>query len=126
LSIVGLNSSDPVKDQERIARVDDSFRAAMSGSPVNRDGHDPVVCLRDMAAGSGLCVVGSKVAQAYAKVKWAEYQARHAAGTVGTGLISVSDIPSQIGGTIQRAVTNPLVIGGVVLGAYLLMKRRGR
>jgi hypothetical protein len=79
-----------------------------------------------MAAGTGLCVVGSKVAQAYAKVKWAEYQARHAAGTVGTGLISVSDIPSQIGGTVVRTLSNPIALAAIVGGAYLLLRKKGR
>lgn len=126
-SLLGLNSSDPVKDQERINRINLAFDLAMSGSTQVRSdlgGMTGAAYLQYIAADA--THAGSQIAYRYAQAKWAEYRARHAAGVVGGGLISVSDVPATVVGTIQRAVTNPLVLGGVAVGAYLLLKKRGR
>jgi len=119
-SLIGLNSSDPAKDQERINRINNEFAKAMRGDQA------AVSCLREMAQGVAnndgrTCAVGSQLAYRYAQTKWAEYQARHAAGGAGTWLVGQSDIPSQAVGLLA----NPWVLGGVVVGAYFLL-RRGR
>lgn len=91
LSKLGLSSSDPTKDQERINRINQNFEAAMTGDT------SAVACLRDMAQGvsSGpndprQCAVGSQVAAAYAKAAWLEYEARRGAGQVGAVLVGES------------------------------------
>lgn len=128
ISLLGFSSSDPVKDQQRIARIDNEYRGALGGDPNN------IACLRDMAQGvsSGpndprQCAVGSRVAAAWAARRWLEYQARVGAAAVGGELIDQSGVvgPTIIG-TAQRALSNPWVIGGVVLLGYLVLRRRGR
>lgn len=116
LSKFGLSSSDPAKDRERMARIDSNFNAAMAGDP------SAVACLRDMAQGvsSGpgdprQCAVGSSVAAAYAKLRWAEYQARKLGGTVGAGLV----LESPQATTAKRY----LLWGGLGLAALFLLRR---
>lgn len=129
-----FQSSDPEADRRRVTRIDTTFNAAMAGDP------SAISCLSDMAKGisSGptdprQCAVGSTLAAAYAKARWIEYQGRVAAGTVGTGLLKTggvlvgeSNIPSQIGATISRVMTNPLLLGGLAVGVYLLLRPKGR
>lgn len=122
LSLVGIGSSDPVKDRERIARIDNEFQGALSGDPNN------IACLRDMAQGvsSGpndprQCAVGSRVAAAWAKRRWLEYQARAAAAGIGIDLLGQSGI---VGPTIARVASNPIVWIVVGAGIFLLLRRR--
>lgn len=122
-SLVGLNSSDPVRDEARIQRIDDNFHKAMAGDL------GAVACLRDMAQGVAkandprTCAVGSTLAAAYAKAKWLEYQARVGAGQVGTVLIGQSNIPTMIAGTAQR-IGPALLVGGGLLLVLALRRRR--
>lgn len=128
LGKLGLNSSDPVKDKERFARIDGEFRGAMAGDPA------AISCLREISQGvyrtsdnpQRLCAVGSAVAAAYGKMKWLEYQGRVTAGRVGSVLVGGSDIPTKIEDTIRKVVSNPLLIGGLVFGGYLLFRKQGR
>ena len=124
LSTFGLNSSDPVKDQERIERIKATYAQAMTGDA------GAIQCLRDMAQGvsSGpndprSCAVGSTVAATFAKSVWAEYQARVAAGNIGAGLLAQSPLPSTV---LQTAINYaPWIIGGII-AISLLKKSRGR
>lgn len=118
-SLLGLNSSDPVKDQERINRINQAYDQAMRGDQA------AVSCLREMAQGVAnndgrTCAVGSQLAYRFAQTKWTEYQARHAAGGAGTWLVGQSDLPSQAVGWLSSS----WVIGAVVVGGYLLLRRR--
>jgi hypothetical protein len=112
-----FSSSDPVKDALRKTRVEEHYAGAMAGDAT------ALACLMsdaELAPQTPGCIVGSKVAVAYAKAKYAEYQVRHGAGQIGGVLIGQSDIPTQIVGTLS----NPLVLGGIVLGAFLLFRKR--
>ena len=123
-----FSSSDRVKDAERKLRVDQHYAGAMAGDAGS------LACLMsdaELGPQTAGCIVGSKVAVVYAKAKYAEYQARSAAGPIGTGLVQVgggliqqSTIPTNIAATIQKAMSNPLIIGGVVLGAFLLLRKK--
>jgi len=127
-AISGLfSSSDPIKDAQRKARIDQEYAKAMSGDQA------AVNCLADMARGVAnndgrICAVGSQTAATYAKAKYLEFQARHALGQAATTIfpyaLSESDLPSQGIGAVTRAISNPLVLGGIVLGAVLLMRKR--
>jgi hypothetical protein len=122
LSTFGLNSSDPVKDQQRIDRIKAVYSEAMQGIPGAEQ------CLYEMAQGvsSGpydprSCAVGSTVAANFAKAVWAEYQARKAAGNVGVSLIAQSPLPGTIAQTAISVL--PYAIGAVIVFSVL---RRGR
>ncbi len=58
--------------------------------------------------------------QAVGKAAIAEIEARRVAGQVGTTLIGQSNIPYQA----QALFQNPLVLGGLAVGLYLLLRRR--
>jgi hypothetical protein len=128
LSLLGLNSSDPVKDQQRINRINDTYRSALLGDPT------AISCLKDMASAisSGnpadvrQCAVGSEVAYAYAKKMWADFQLRTAAGAAGVTLIGASPIPTTVGNVVKSAVSNPWILGGGALLVILMLQRRGR
>lgn len=85
-----ISSSDPVKDQERFARVDATYEKALAGDSA------ALACLESMTKGDAgtVCVVGSAAAVSRAKLRLAEYKARVLAGDVGTALIGQSQIPS--------------------------------
>ena len=125
LSKLGLGSSDPVKDQERLNRIATAYDAAMAGDtrklPIlgGRTGED---YLRLVATNKN--EAGSEVAYRMAQLKWGEYQARRAAGIIGSGLIGQSDIPTSAIGAVGRTLSNPWVLAAVAGGAYLLLRRR--
>lgn len=150
-SLVGLNSSDPARDRERINRINVAFQAAMAGdtSPITTgdpntnlggvSGAEYLECIatnnrnNPAAPGppcpgsgnpSGAAVYGSQIAYRYAQLKWGEYRARVAAGAVGTALIGQSDIPSRVGYAVQSVVTNPITLVLLAGGAYLLLRRK--
>lgn len=121
-ALVGLNSSDPTRDKERIARINATYDAAMAGDAAS------ITCLREMAQGVAqsndprTCAVGSKIAAAYAKVKWTEYQARVGAGQVGSVLIGQSNLPTMAAGAFKAA----LPWGTIAVGGLLLLALRRR
>lgn len=130
-----LSGSDPKKDQERKDRIDGDFAGAMAG---DRQALARLMCkaglvtqdaidfgLADPTTGCSLAG-GSKVGRAYANQKYLEYKARVLAGTVGVTLIGQSPIPGQIQSTVTNALSSPLLLGGLAVGAYLLLRRRGR
>lgn len=133
-----FGGGDP-KPQERARVANELYQAALGGNLVaeaqlrclsgagNQADHDLLIQHPETGYGSG-CVGGgwaTTVARAYGRAKLLELKARRAAGTVGGFLVGQSDIPATIGGTFQRAATNPLVLGGVVLlGAYLVLRKR--
>lgn len=116
------------KDKARIARIEQAFALAMSGDD------RPQPNLNDLSGEAYLTLIatnrqesGSAVAQAVARARLAEFKGRSAATGVIGGLLPISTIPTTIAGTAQRALSNPLVLGGVVLvGVYFLTRKRGR
>ena len=128
-----FGGSDPKKDAERKARIDGDFAAAMGGDEralanlMCKAGHVTQLAmdfgLIDSAGGCALAG-GSRIGQAYANQKWLEYKARALAGDVGGVLIGQSPIPGQIATTVRQIATSPVLIGGLVIGAYLLLRKR--
>lgn len=123
-------SSDPQKDRERKARIDLAFQLAMAADPRPQTTTSPYSNLGGLTGLEYLQLTatdrnasGSALTYRYAQLKWVEYQARRAAGTVGTGLISVSDLPSQIG-VVGSVASNPITLLLLVGGAFLLLRRR--
>ena len=128
-----LSGSNPKQDAERKARIDTDFAGAMAGDEVAlanlmcKAGHVTQLAvdhgLIDSAGGCSLAG-GSKIGQAYANQRWLEYKARALAGNVGVNLIGQSPLPGQIGTTVRQIATSPLLIGGVVVIAYLLLRKK--
>lgn len=127
LNSLGLGSSDPVRDQQRIDRINAVYDEAMAGQPGAEE------CLYEMAQGvsSGpndprQCAVGSRVAADYAKAVWEEYQGRSALGELGMGLVGASPIPGRVLGAATSVA--PWVLGGAAVLAVglVIVSRRGR
>lgn len=140
-----LRGSDPVKDSQRKLRIDSYYAGAMAGDLVEEAklrcyaGQTTPEILAYATSrpdlypsGSPQCAVndplgqaaGSAVARGYARAKLAELEARRLAGVVGTTLIGQSPIPTTIAGTVQRALTSPVVLLGGAALLYLLLSRR--
>jgi len=142
-SIFGLNSSDPVKDQQRIDRINFAFDLAIRGdnrpqtsiSPsTNLEGMSGAdylkyIATNNMARGGsdGAPVYGSQIAYRYAEAKYAEYQARVAAGRIGVGLIGESDIPAKVEQFVQSTgLPMALIAVVVIVGLIWYVRRKGK
>lgn len=127
-----FQGSDPVKDKQRQARIDSYFAGAMQGSKSAEaelrcyaGTTDPTwLALAPNKDSSGGCgnAAGSTPSRNYAKAKVLELEARRAAGQIGTGLIGVSDLPSQVVGFFA----NPYVLGLGAVVLYLVFRPRRR
>lgn len=125
LSKLGLGSSDPVKDQERLNRIARAYDAAMAGDTSKLSflgGRSGEEYLQLVATDKN--AAGSTVAYRAAQLKWGELQARRAAGVIGSGLIGQSDIPTSAVGAASRTLSNPWVLAALAGGVYLLIRRR--
>lgn len=137
-----LRGSDPVKDAQRKGRIDTYYAGAMAGDVASEArlrcyaGQTTPEMIQLAAGANPQCdpndpaghAAGSAVARGYARAKLGELEARRAAGIVGGTLIGQSDIPTAIGGALQRAATSPVaVVVAVAVVALLASKmRRGR
>jgi hypothetical protein len=133
LAVFGLNSSDPVRDKERLARIATAFSLAVSGDATpqsNLDNLSGEAYLHEIAnnapvAGGGTAG-GSQVAIAAAKAALVELAGRRAATGIVGGLIPVSTIPATAAHVATSIVTSPITLGLLAVGGYMLLRRRGR
>lgn len=127
LKLFGLNSSDPVKDQQRGARIDRAFGLAMAGDTAlqpdlnNMSGEAYLNLIAGNSSASG-----SVVARKYAQAKQIELAGRRGAGSVGGVLIGQSDIPARAQQALQSALTSPYLLGGAALAGLYLITRKKR
>jgi hypothetical protein len=137
-ALFGLNSSDPGRDQQRINRINVAFDLAMRGNDTPQTTGSPDSNLEGMTGAQYLeyiatndhgrgnpPVYGSQIAYRYAQGKYAEYKTRVTAGTVGVGLIGVSDIPAKISQVVTSSV-GVVVIAVVVVIGIVILTRKGR
>lgn len=143
-ALVGLNSSDPTRDQERIDRINLAYQLAMRGDDTpqrsmsahtnlegmtgaqyleyiatNNGGHPELPGPTGLPGTTGAAVYGSQIAYRYAQAKFAEWKGRVAAGQLGTGLITgVSDIPAKISGFVSSPLVLFVVVGLIGLALY--------
>lgn len=135
-ALFGLNSSDPARDQERINRINYAYDLAMRGDTSPQTSTSPNTNLNGMSGADYLQyiatndggrgdppVYGSQIARRYAQAKYAEYQARLAAGQIGIGLIGQSTIPGQIQSYASSALVWVLVIAGVIAVVWYARKK---
>lgn len=95
-----LGSSDPQKDAERRARIDQTFSMAVAGSTQAAD------CLDDMANrtfGGTRCAVGSDWAVNYAKTRWSEFKSLQAAGQVTGPVVATAKTVAPWAGLVAVA-----------------------
>lgn len=122
-SFLGLSTVDAGEQ----SYIDSAFARAMQGQDgfvallaywAGDDGAAPAVASAGLTSYAGL--VNGAGARGYAARKFLEWQARHAAGEVGTSLIAQSDIPAQ-SGFFVRSLVPYLLVAGVV---YVIARRR--
>ena len=133
LAVLGLNSSDPVRDQARLARIATAFSLAVAGDTTPQSGLDGLsgeAYLHEIAtnapvAGGGTAG-GSTVAVTAAKAALVELQARRAAtGVIGAAL-PLSTIPATAAHLVTTVAMSPVVWAGIAVAAFLLFKGRGK
>lgn len=144
-ALVGLNSSDPARDQERIDRINLAYQLAMRGDDTpqrsmsahtNLEGMTGAQYLQYIATNNGghpemsgpagvpgttngAPVYGSQIAYRYAQAKFQEWKARVAAGQLGVGLITgVSDIPARVSGFVSSPLVLLVVVGLIGLAIW--------
>lgn len=129
-----LQSSDPAKDQLRFARNENWFQAALAG-----DGHAEarlrcaagedmraVLPLTELANGGCRLAAGSSPSRQQAQMLVAALPVQQTTGPAGARPIGPG--PSLFAGLLPTTgpLSNPWLIGGVVVGAYLMTRKRGR
>lgn len=133
LSAFGLNSSDPTRDRQRLARIAQAFSLAVVDNQTpqpNLDNLSGEDYLREIAAdkpvAGGGTAAGSSVARRAAQAAIVELGVRRAAtGVVGAAL-PMSTIPAQMAATARQVLGNPYILIGGAAAIYFLFLRRRR